>query len=247
MRVGGSSLVAGGAPTPACDDVVAEGDADGPRRPTTAPSRSRSPASTRPPPTSTTSVEGRPSTTRPMGRTRTLPDDDADRFRIGITCCADYSAAPLGVYRALAEREVDIVLHLGDYIYEAQTADERSATAVRRDRHDPRRLPAPLRPTARAIPTCSTCTPGTRWSPSGTTTTWPTTPGGPAPRPTTPSEHGPWDDRVAAASRGQGRVAPDPVPRSRRPQPDLAVAHRRRPGRAGAARHPLRGSRPPGR
>lgn len=58
----------------------------------------------------------------PVGRTRTLPDGGHDRFRIGVTCCADYSAAPLGVYRALAEREVDCVLHLGDYIYEAQTA-----------------------------------------------------------------------------------------------------------------------------
>lgn len=58
-----------------------------------------------------------------IGRTRTLPAGDVDRFRIGVTCCADYSAAPLGVYRALGEREVDVVLHLGDYIYEAQTAN----------------------------------------------------------------------------------------------------------------------------
>ena len=34
-----------------------------------------------------------------------------------------YSVAPLGVYRALAEREVDLVLHLGDYIYEDDGAD----------------------------------------------------------------------------------------------------------------------------
>lgn len=59
----------------------------------------------------------------PTGRTRTLADRRVERFRLGVTCCADYSAAPLGVYRALAEREVDAVLHLGDYIYEAQTAN----------------------------------------------------------------------------------------------------------------------------
>lgn len=58
-----------------------------------------------------------------VGRTRTLPTEGVDRFRLGVTCCADYSAAPLGVYRALGEREVDVVLHLGDYIYEAQTAN----------------------------------------------------------------------------------------------------------------------------
>ena len=59
----------------------------------------------------------------PVGRTRTVADAPVDRLRLGIACCADYSAAPLGVYRALAEREVDVVVHLGDYIYEAQTAN----------------------------------------------------------------------------------------------------------------------------
>lgn len=54
----------------------------------------------------------------PVGRTRTLPDGPVERFRIGTACCAHYAEAPLGVYRALAEREVDLVLHLGDYIYE---------------------------------------------------------------------------------------------------------------------------------
>ena len=54
----------------------------------------------------------------PVGRTRTLPAAPVERFHLGLVCCARYSVAPLGVYRALAEREVDLVLHLGDYIYE---------------------------------------------------------------------------------------------------------------------------------
>lgn len=54
--------------------------------------------------------------TSPIGRTRTLPD--GGHVRIGLVGCARYSVAPLGVYRALAEREVDVVIHLGDYIYE---------------------------------------------------------------------------------------------------------------------------------
>lgn len=54
----------------------------------------------------------------PVGRTRTLPAAPTDRFRIGLVSCARFSVAPLGVYRALAEREVDLVIHLGDYIYE---------------------------------------------------------------------------------------------------------------------------------
>ncbi len=54
----------------------------------------------------------------PVGRTRTLPGADAERLRLGLACCAHFSVAPLGVYRALAEREVDLVVHLGDYLYE---------------------------------------------------------------------------------------------------------------------------------
>ena len=55
----------------------------------------------------------------PVGRTRTLPaTTGADGIRIGLVSCARYSVAPLGVYRAMAEREVDVVVHLGDYLYE---------------------------------------------------------------------------------------------------------------------------------
>ena len=54
----------------------------------------------------------------PVGRTRTLPAEGADRLRLGLVACARFSVAPLGVYRAVAEREVDLVVHLGDYIYE---------------------------------------------------------------------------------------------------------------------------------
>ena len=56
--------------------------------------------------------------TSPVGRTRTLPAAGVEAFRLATVSCARYSVAPLGVYRALAEREVDLVLHLGDYIYE---------------------------------------------------------------------------------------------------------------------------------
>ncbi len=53
----------------------------------------------------------------PVGRTRTLPAGDGP-LRLGLVSCSRFSVAPLGVYRALAEREVDLVIHLGDYIYE---------------------------------------------------------------------------------------------------------------------------------
>lgn len=54
----------------------------------------------------------------PVGRTRTLPAGDVSSFTIGMVSCARYSMATLTVYRALAQTEVDLVLHLGDYIYE---------------------------------------------------------------------------------------------------------------------------------
>ncbi|HVM08173.1 MAG TPA: alkaline phosphatase D family protein [Acidimicrobiales bacterium] len=53
----------------------------------------------------------------PLGRTRTMPADDSP-VRLGLVCCGRYSYAPLTVYRALAEIDVDLVVHLGDYIYE---------------------------------------------------------------------------------------------------------------------------------
>ena len=56
--------------------------------------------------------------TSPPGRTRTLPAAGADRIRLATTCCARYAQEEFGVYRALAETDVDLVIHLGDYIYE---------------------------------------------------------------------------------------------------------------------------------
>ena len=71
----------------------------------------------------------------PVGRTRTLPGPGADRIRIGLVSCANYSVAPLTVYRALALREVDLVVHLGDYVYEGEGHS-------RRREHEP---PHPVR------------------------------------------------------------------------------------------------------
>lgn len=54
----------------------------------------------------------------PVGRTRTLPAGPVPSFTIGMVSCARYSVAPLTVYRALAHAEVDLVIHMGDYIYD---------------------------------------------------------------------------------------------------------------------------------
>jgi alkaline phosphatase D len=55
----------------------------------------------------------------PVGRTRTLPLGAAERARIAVLCCANYPAGFFNAYRLVAERaDLDLVLHLGDYLYE---------------------------------------------------------------------------------------------------------------------------------
>jgi alkaline phosphatase D len=60
-------------------------------------------------------------TTSPAGRTRTAPDVDADvpRLRMAVVSCANMQAGWFTAYRHLAERrDLDLVVHLGDYFYE---------------------------------------------------------------------------------------------------------------------------------
>ena len=48
-------------------------------------------------------------------------DDDC----IGLVCCGDYSAGHFASYRALADTDVDMVIHLGDYVYADPEGDVR--------------------------------------------------------------------------------------------------------------------------
>ena len=55
------------------------------------------------------------------GRTKTAPLDAVQQLRIGVTSCANHQASYFNAYAQLARRDdVDVVLHLGDYIYEYQ-------------------------------------------------------------------------------------------------------------------------------
>jgi alkaline phosphatase D len=55
----------------------------------------------------------------PVGRTRTAPASSADSVRFAIVSCASLGHGYFHGYRALAARDdIDVVLHLGDYIYE---------------------------------------------------------------------------------------------------------------------------------
>ncbi|MDW8235935.1 MAG: alkaline phosphatase D family protein [Bacteroidia bacterium] len=55
----------------------------------------------------------------PVGRTRTLPDGNPSRLRLAILSCSDYQAGFFNAYENLCLRnDIDLILHLGDYIYE---------------------------------------------------------------------------------------------------------------------------------
>jgi alkaline phosphatase D len=55
----------------------------------------------------------------PTGRTRTAPaPGTTPALRFGTVSCSNYEQGYFTAYRRLAEREPDLVLHLGDYIYE---------------------------------------------------------------------------------------------------------------------------------
>jgi alkaline phosphatase D len=55
----------------------------------------------------------------PIGRTRTAPAGEVARLRIGVCSCASLAHGYFNVYRRLAARsDLDLVIHLGDYIYE---------------------------------------------------------------------------------------------------------------------------------
>jgi alkaline phosphatase D len=57
----------------------------------------------------------------PVGCTKTLAAGALARARIAVVSCANYPAGYFNPYRCIANRDdVDLVLHLGDYIYEFQ-------------------------------------------------------------------------------------------------------------------------------
>ncbi len=62
-----------------------------------------------------------------VGRTRTLPaaGAPADRLRFAFASCQHYEHGYYTAYRHMAEDDLDLVFHLGDYIYEGAASDGR--------------------------------------------------------------------------------------------------------------------------
>ncbi|TXC76169.1 alkaline phosphatase D family protein [Luteibaculum oceani] len=54
-----------------------------------------------------------------VGRTKTMPIDDAENIRFGVVSCSNFQAGHFNAYRFASQRtDLDFILHLGDYIYE---------------------------------------------------------------------------------------------------------------------------------
>jgi alkaline phosphatase D len=59
--------------------------------------------------------------TSPVGRTRTAPAAGAaaGRLRFAFASCQQYEQGYYGAYRHMSREDLDLVIHLGDYIYES--------------------------------------------------------------------------------------------------------------------------------
>ncbi len=57
-----------------------------------------------------------------VGQTQTLPEDGVEKASMAVVSCANYPAGYFHVYREILNQHeqspFDVVLHLGDYIYE---------------------------------------------------------------------------------------------------------------------------------
>ena len=56
--------------------------------------------------------------TSPIGCTRTLPVGAVSEFKMAVASCSNYPQGFFHAYRHIAESDLDVVLHLGDYLYE---------------------------------------------------------------------------------------------------------------------------------
>ena len=59
----------------------------------------------------------------PIGRTRTAPTYGAplDRLKLGLVCCQHYEQGYYTAYRHMLADNLDLVVHVGDYIYEGNS------------------------------------------------------------------------------------------------------------------------------
>lgn len=69
------------------------------------------------------------------GRTKTLPTGNVDQVRMAVFSCAAFAVGQFHVYANAADRgDIDVALHLGDYIYETGISQAEQAIATLLDR-----------------------------------------------------------------------------------------------------------------
>ena len=74
-------------------------------------------------------------TTSPVGRTKTLPTGAVSRVRFAVFSCSNYPAGYFNVYGDAAKfDDIDVALHLGDYIYEYAASGYASQNAATMNR-----------------------------------------------------------------------------------------------------------------
>jgi alkaline phosphatase D len=56
--------------------------------------------------------------TSPIGKTKTLPVGSVNEVKLAVMSCSNYPAGFFNVYAEVARSDVDVAVHLGDYIYE---------------------------------------------------------------------------------------------------------------------------------
>ena len=74
-----------------------------------------------------------------VGETLTLPEPSAavNELTIAVCSCSNYPTGYFNVYDAIAKSEADVVLHLGDYIYEYGGPESYGDNPVLKRQHDP--------------------------------------------------------------------------------------------------------------
>lgn len=66
----------------------------------------------------------------PIGRTKTLPRADVRQVRMAVFSCSNYPAGFFNVYAdAARQNDIDVALHIGDYIYEYESTGYASSHA----------------------------------------------------------------------------------------------------------------------
>lgn len=151
-----------------------------------------------------------------VGRTRTArAADDLEAVRLGVVSCASFAAGPFTAYRRLAESDVDLVVHLGDYLYDVgdgprhhdppeapvSLADYRSRHAQQRGDPDLQRLHATV-PVAAIWDDHDVAGNAWRHGAAGHD----------------PARHGSWEERRAAALKAWTEWLPVRLPDADRPE-----------------------------